>query len=235
MEITELPSSIEKALSNLMPTQAPALTDADLNYLADVTPEDLMQAAFPDDGEVIAHERYLSTDRSGNLRYGQPFAWSKRSGGTLFILARRTVESDECMLVKIPFDRSPATECIRHCLDSGSATGLLKALREQPPSCLISYHPTVNQGLVALDRIHADGAAVEKILEGIVLHSQICRSSMETIAGLAQRLLNLQPVGGAVKLAAATDPQNLDRARTEARHALEQCPTNRLRKSDAAH
>lgn len=41
MEITtpeKLTPGIEKALSNLMPTQAPALSDDDLNYLADVTP-----------------------------------------------------------------------------------------------------------------------------------------------------------------------------------------------------
>ena len=230
---TPMPTSIEQALQNLLPTQAPTLSDEDLNYLANVTPQDLMEAAFPNTGEVIHHKRFLRMDGSGNTTYGRAFAWSKRSGGTLFILARRTLESEECMLVKVPFDRSKTTESIRDALDDGSATGLLKQLREQqPPSCLISYHPTVNQGLVALDRSHSDGAAIEKILEALVLHAQIGRSALETVSGLAQRLLHLQPAAGALKLQVATDPSNLDRARTEARHAIEQCPQNALRKPD---
>lgn len=229
---TPLPSSIEKALTGLLPTQAPALSDEDLGYLAGVSDQDLMEAAFPDSGEIVPHKRFRGMDGSGNTTYGRAFAWSKRSGGTLFVLARRTLESEECMLVKVPLDRS---ESIRDALDDGSAIGLLKQLREQqPPSCLLGYFPSVDQGLVALDRSHADSPAVEKTLEAIVLHSQIARSALETVSGLAQRLIEMQPVAGALKLAAATHPENLINATREARHALEQMPTPAIGSRDDA-
>ena len=231
---TPMPASIEQALHNLLPTTPTNLSDQDLEYLAGVTDEDLMTCAFPDDEQVVAHERFLSTDGAGNDKWGKPCAWSKRSHRTLFLLARRSIDSQETILLKLPLDRSKTTEDIRDALDSGAAVRLLRLLRESPPACLLGYFPSVDQGLVALDRSHADSQAVEKTLEALALHCQIARSALETVSGLAQRLLHLQPAAGALKLAAATHPENLINATREARHALEQMPTPAIGSRDDA-
>lgn len=229
--ITPLNPTIASALKNLLPTEVPVYSNDDLQYLAGVTAADLMSAAFPPEGEVIAHKEARGYSDSRRI-WGPAFAWSKSVPGGFFVLARRTPHGDETMLLKLSREE---VEPLRPSLKNGYRTEFFRLVRELPPSCWVSYHPTVDQGLIALDKAHSDGPAVEKTLEALVLHCQILRNSSETVAGLAQKLLDLRPVDGAVKLAAVTDPSNLARATEEARHALDvRSPKPLLRKPDVA-
>ena len=229
---TPLPNVIEKALRNLLPTEVPDYSADDLEYLAGVTAADLMATAFPEESRIISHTKTLGLDPHGYGIYGNPICWTKSANGVFFVLARRTPDSEECMLLRVTPEEY---EQIRPAIEAKSAPSFLRAVRELPPTCLIGYHPTVDQGLIALDKAHTDGPAVEKTLEAMVLHCQIMRNAAETVAGLAKKLLDLRPDDGAVKLVAVTDPKNLARATEEARHALDvRSPKPLLGKSNAA-
>lgn len=201
---------IHAHISALVPNQLPRFNDADLEFLAGVTADDLMALAFPVETPVRVHDRTpQETERPA-------WAWSKQSDGVLFVLSPRSYGSRECILIRVPEAQVEAAESA---LIGGWVENWYRLVRTLPPDAMQGWYPTHDQGLAALHRVQADPVAIEKMLSSIGVHAQILRASAETIGGLALRVMELLPTEGTIKLAAVLDPKSLDSAREEARHA----------------
>ena len=178
-----------EAIKGLIPDPAPKLSDEDLCYLTGLSERDLADLDFPEpNARIVTH---TAIDRN-------PYAWSKSTAGECrYVLTRRSMSSYETLLLEIPQDRHVDA---RTALGSENAAVWFRFVKSLRPGSICAMFPNAEQGREALAKTFAGTHAEYAVFEALAMHCQILVSSAHAVTGLANKLIECQPVLGPLKL-----------------------------------